>query len=305
MADETTTNTADPAVSTAPDAPKPDPTLGNPGTPASPTSEATTGAESTYVHGDQRIAENPAPSGAPDVSAPVDQVLRDMHVDSKLSSGETAPVAAGTPAPTTAQASLPVTGSLPASPSAPVTTNPTISPIATATTATGMVGKNANGEPVDQYGRTQADLDRIAKQREEANKAMETQVQNRQNHVQAVADNAAAARDRSMAVQEEVGTRERDGATIGTPAFERRKATVAAILDKTVPADDPSATDKRPYHERLSELAASLHTASPSGLETLQHQIMALATEMRGNSKPASGTTQAPQPDQTKSAAAA
>jgi len=304
MADDTTTNTTtDPTVSTPPAQPAPDPTLSNPGTPASATSEASTGAESTYVHGDQRIAENPAPSGAPDVSASTDEALREMHVDSKLSASEVAPVADTPAVPTTATASLPVAGSLPASPNAPITTNPTISPVA----PSGMVAKNANGEPVDQYGRTQADLDALAKKRDEANKAMDEQVQARQDHAAAVTNVANVARDRSMAVQEEVGTRERDGVTIGTPAFERRKATVNEILNNTVSATDPAANNAS-HADRLQEIASTMHTASPSGIETIQHQLMALATEMRGNSKPAPAPTPPPSTTGTtapKTAAAA
>lgn len=212
----------------------------------SDTSEAATGAESTYVSGEQRPLENPPKTGAPDASRPVAQELSEMHVDSKLSAGQVAPSAIASP----------------------------------------MVGKNEQGEPVDQYGRTQADLDALAKRRDEANVAMDQKVQDREVLAQAVTDVAAAARDRSIAVQEEVGTRERDGVTIGTPAFERRKAAVNEILNNTIPATDADAHD-RSHADRLQELAASLHMASPAGIETIQHQMMALATEMRdGKPKP-------------------
>lgn len=204
----------------------------------SDTSEASTGAESTYVSGEQRPLDNPPKTGAPDASRPVAQELSEMHVDSKLSAGQVAP------------------------------------------SASPMVGKNEQGEPVDQYGRTQADLDALAKRRDEANAAMDQKVQDREVLAQAVTDVSAAARDRSIAVQEEVGTRERDGVTIGTPAFERRKAAVNEILNNTIPATD---ADDRSHADRLQELAASLHMASPAGIETIQHQLMALASELRGD----------------------
>ena len=234
--------------------------------------EANTGAESTYVHGGQRPLENPPKSGAADVSLPVQDELNQMHVDSKLTSGEP-PIPGSAPDPektwreddTRFQARRdfghPVGNSSADPTKVGALNHPQVEGQATA----------------DEFGRTPEQLAELQRKREEAFKAQDGNADARRDRAQAITDATNATRDRTLAVQEEIATRERDGAVPGTPAFERRKARIREIVGQT---DD--GTDGTSQAERLRNIASRLHTQSGSGIEEMQHELMALADEMDG-----------------------
>jgi hypothetical protein len=196
-----------------------------------PFTENATGAESTYVHGGQRPLENPPRSGAADVSMPVQDELNEMHVDSKLQSGQV------------------------------------VKPVALATDN-------------DEFGRTPEQMKELNTKREEAFKTQDGTVEARNNHIEALADVNNIYRDRTLAVQEEIATRERDGAMPGTPAFERRKARIRDIVGQT--EKDEEAREKD-HGDRLQVIAAGLHNATPAGIEDAERQLMALAADMHGD----------------------
>lgn len=211
----------------------------NEGRTDAPFTESATGAESTYVHGGQRPLENPPRSGASDVSMPVQDELNEMHVDSKLASGDAVKPAVG-PA----------------------------------------------NEP-DEFGRTPEQLAELNRKREEAFAEQDKAAETRSGHVDALADAHNAVRDRTLAVQEEISTRERDGAMPGTPAFERRKAPFerrkARIRDIAEKTGSQERADEANHADRVQVIAASLHTRTPGGIEEAQRELMQLAAEMRGD----------------------
>lgn len=204
----------------------------NEGRTDAPFTESATGAESTYVHGGQRPLENPPRSGASDVSMPVQDELNEMHVDSKLASGDAVKPA--------------------------------------------VVLAN---EP-DEFGRTPEQLAELNRKREEAFAEQDKAAETRSGHVDALADAHNAVRDRTLAVQEEISTRERDGAMPGTPAFERRKARIRDIAEKS---GSQERADEANHADRVQVIAASLHTRTPGGIEEAQRELMQLAAEMRGD----------------------
>lgn len=211
--------------------------------------EKATGAESTYVHGGQRPLENPPRSGADDVRPDVQDDLNEMHVDSKLSAGEAPRLGADTQIGTGV-----LTGDL--------------EPI-------GERRKSyEDSDDRDEFGRTPEQLKEIERKREEGNKAVDEQVKARQASTKALADATDATRDRTLAVQEEIATRARDGAVPGTPAFERRKAKLREILGETEEGDG------RSHADRIRDVASRLHTHSASALDEIQHELMAIAAEM-------------------------
>jgi hypothetical protein len=120
----------------------------------------------------------------------------------------------------------------------------------------------------------------LNKKREEAFEAQDKLEDVRNNHIDALADVHNTVRDRTLAVQEEIATRERDGAMPGTPAFERRKARIRDIAEK---AGNQEREDDANHADRLQVIAASLHTMSPGGIEVAQRELMQLASEMRGD----------------------
>jgi len=132
----------------------------------------------------------------------------------------------------------------------------------------------------DEFGRTPEQIKDLRTKREEAFKEQDAAIEARKNHAEAVTDSHNAVRDRTLAVQEEVSTRERDGAMPGTPAFERRKARIREIAEKT---GDQERMDEANHADRLQVIAASLHTRTPGGIEDAQRELMQLAAEMRGD----------------------
>lgn len=116
----------------------------------------------------------------------------------------------------------------------------------------------------------------LERQRDEGFRKVDERVQARERHMQAVNEAHEAVRDRTLAVQEEIATRERDGAMPGTPAFERRRERILDIVGQTGDVDD-----NRPIADRIEAIAVSLHTNSPAATEEAQHQLMAIAAELR------------------------
>lgn len=132
----------------------------------------------------------------------------------------------------------------------------------------------------DEFGRTPEQMAELNKKREEAFAEQDKSFDARNNHIDALSEAHNAVRDRTLAVQEEVATRERDGAMPGTPAFERRKARIRDIAEKT---GNQEREDEANHADRLQVIAASLHTRSPGGIEVAQRELMQLASEMRGD----------------------
>jgi hypothetical protein len=132
----------------------------------------------------------------------------------------------------------------------------------------------------DEFGRTPEQMAELNKKREKAFEAQDKLEDVRNNHIDALADVHNTVRDRTLAVQEEIATRERDGAMPGTPAFERRKARIRDIAEKT---GNQEQEDDANHADRLQVIAASLHTMSPGGIEVAQRELMQLASEMRGD----------------------
>lgn len=132
----------------------------------------------------------------------------------------------------------------------------------------------------DEFGRTPEQLNELRTKRDEAFKEQDAAIEARKNHAAAVTVSHDAVRDRTLAVQEEVSTRERDGAMPGTPAFERRKARIRDIAEKT---GNQERMDEANHADRLQVIAASLHTRTPGGIEDAQRELMQLAAEMRGD----------------------
>lgn len=240
--------------------------------------EKAAGAESTYVHGGQRALENPPRSGADDVNPEMQTELNEMHVDSKLSAGE-APIPGSAPDPeatwreddTRLQARRDFGNPVGNSSSDPTKTGALNHPDVT-DRATYRDQQNDR----DEFGRTPEQLQEIERKREEANKAVDQQVEVRQARTAAIGEAADAMRDRTLAVQEEVSTRARDGAVPGTPAFERRKQKIREIVGET---DDGMQSD-RSHADRIRDVASRLHTHSASALEEVRHELMAIASEM-------------------------
>lgn len=119
----------------------------------------------------------------------------------------------------------------------------------------------------------QADLD---ERRAEGFRNVDAAADSRQRNLAAINDAHDAVRDRTLAVQEEISTRERDGAMPGTPAFARRQERLREIVGQTGEAQEGSPA------ERLRALAARLHTHSASGIEEAQHELMIIAAELDG-----------------------
>lgn len=132
----------------------------------------------------------------------------------------------------------------------------------------------------DEFGRSPEQMAELNRKREEAFEAQDKSEDVRSNHIDALSDTHNAVRDRTLAVQEEIATRERDGAMPGTPAFERRKARIRDIAEKT---GNQEREDEANHADRLQGIAASLHTRSPGGIEVAQRELMQLASEMRGD----------------------
>jgi hypothetical protein len=109
-------------------------------------------------------------------------------------------------------------------------------------------------------------------ERADALKKVDDQIEARKASAAQIADNHTALADRTLAVQEEISTRERDGVSPGTPAFERRKDQIQQIVAETH-VDVPHA-------QRLRDIASTLHRRSPGGIEEAQHELLALASEM-------------------------
>lgn len=139
--------------------------------------------------------------------------------------------------------------------------------------------KLATDQP-DEFGRSPEELAEINRKREAAFKEQDKALEQRGIHSDALTDAHNAVRDRTLAVQEEISTRERDGAMPGTPAFERRKARIRDIAEKT---GNQERMDEANHADRLQIIAASLHTRTPGGIEEAQRELMQLAAEMRGD----------------------
>lgn len=132
----------------------------------------------------------------------------------------------------------------------------------------------------DKFGRTPEQMAELNRKREEAFAAQDGLAEQRSSHIDALADTHNAVRDRTLAVQEEISTRERDGAMPGTPAFERRKDRIRDIAEKT---GNQERADESNHADRLQIIAASLHARTPGGIEEAQRELMQLAAEMRGD----------------------
>lgn len=113
----------------------------------------------------------------------------------------------------------------------------------------------------------------LERRRAEALQDVDAKVEARKQHAANVAAASDANRDRTLAVQEEIATRERDGAMPGTPAFARRQEAIRSIVEGTGDVERPAA-------ERIRDIAATLHTRSPGALESAQHDLMAIAEEL-------------------------
>lgn len=137
-------------------------------------------------------------------------------------------------------------------------------------------------QPADEFGRTPEEMAELNRKRDEAFAAQDSAAEARAGHIDALNDTHNAVRDKTLAVQEEVSTRERDGAMPGTPAFERRKARLREIVGEM--EDEENAAEKD-HADRLQVIAASLHTRTPGGIEEAQRELMALAHDMRGGRK--------------------
>jgi len=134
--------------------------------------------------------------------------------------------------------------------------------------------QTADGQEV----RSEPDQAELEAKRAEGFKQVEAAAQVRAANAEAISGVSAATRDRTLAVQEEIATRERDGVVAGTPAFERRKERLREIVGQTEESPEISHAD------RIRSIAARMHTASPSGTEELQHELMVLADEMGATS---------------------
>ena len=142
-----------------------------------------------------------------------------------------------------------------------------------------MVGGPKTDAP-DEFGRTPEQMKELQDKREKAFKSQDDAIEARKAHAESVTEGHNAIRDRTLAVQEEIATRERDGAMPGTPAFERRKQRIREIVGQT---SDQEQSDDDNHADRLQVIAASLHTRTPGGIEDAQRELMALAAEMRGD----------------------
>lgn len=144
--------------------------------------------------------------------------------------------------------------------------------------------KLAAGMPPDAPPvRTEAEQKELDAKRAEAFKLVDEQAKARLQRADDISGVNAATRDRTLAVQEEIATREKDGAIPGTPAMARRQESIREIVGQTEP--------DLPHADRLRELAARMHMASPSGIEEIQHELMALAEEMAPMQRPEPATS--------------
>lgn len=137
-----------------------------------------------------------------------------------------------------------------------------------------LSAQSADGQEV-MSDEQKADLDR---RRAEGFKMVDDKAIARQERAKVIADTTDAVRDRTLAVQEEIATRERDGAMPGTAAFARRQDRIREIIGETKDGEDD-----RPVADRLSDIAARLHLATPGGIEEAQHELMEIAAEIRGD----------------------
>ena len=251
------------------------------GRPDAAFTEAATGAESTYVHGGQRPLENPPRAGASDVSLPAQDELNQMHVDSKLLSGE-APIPGNAPDAestwreddTRLQARRDFGNPVGNSSADPTKVGALNHPFGE--------GQAEPQKSADEFGRSPEQVQDLQKRRDEAFKKQDDAVQARQASAAAINEVHNDVRDRTLAVQEEIATRERDGATPGTPAFERRKERIRQIVGETGGSPDGGEGAQGSPADRLRAVAARLHTYSASGIEEAQHELMALASELDG-----------------------
>jgi hypothetical protein len=120
----------------------------------------------------------------------------------------------------------------------------------------------------------------LERQRADAVTEQDKALEARKAHTDAVQTAHNATRDRTLAVQEEVSTRERDGAMPGTPAFARRQAQLQEIIGQTHEVD-------KPHADRIRDIASSLHARSPGGIEEAQRELMAIAADMEPKSEAA------------------
>jgi hypothetical protein len=128
-----------------------------------------------------------------------------------------------------------------------------------------------------------ADYDAAMKQREEQHVLT--------NNMHVAGDRV---RDRSLAVQEEISTRARDGISPNTPAAHARHEMIRKEFGEDPNGDTAADAKVLPVPERLAIMAARLLHITPSGCETMAMELMALSAEIGGGIKPVEVAPQDP-----------